>query len=170
MSTNLQPVDSDHIRSRRSGVIEIMDGQFYALHFRRWPKWATVIDILWTGPRYHSKTTGNRCLLYYHQPRRFPNFLALNYVLSTRDCTLSSLHAGMRVLDRIAEVKKSDALLCDAWNSRLSDRVLTRYGWQPHTDSRWHRNYIKRFYGVYPHTIANASTATIDLVTVPLPR
>lgn len=165
MATNFQPLDPTLIRSRRYGVIEMKDGQFYALHFRRWPRLVTVLDVMWWGPRYHRSTPGDHCLLYYHQPFRFPNFLALTYVLSTRQCSLATFHGGLNVLDRIAEIKGTDALLCDAWNSRISDRLLARWGWQPHAQSRWHRNYIKRFYGVYPQGSDTASTAAIDLVT-----
>jgi hypothetical protein len=53
-------------------------------------------------------------------------------------------------LDRIAELKRTDAILCDAANTRLSDRLLRRFGWEPHKPERWRRNFIKRFYGVYP--------------------
>jgi hypothetical protein len=28
--------------------------------------------------------------------------------------------------------------------------MLARFGWEQHAASRWHRNYIKRFYGEYP--------------------
>jgi len=54
------------------------------------------------------------------------------------------------VLDEIARIKRSDALLTDASNLRISDRLLARWGWVPHTSSRWHRHHIKRFYGNYP--------------------
>jgi hypothetical protein len=170
MATNFQPLDPEVIRSHRCGVIEMKDGQFYALHFRRWPKLVTVLDVMWRGPRYHHHTPGNHCLLYYHQPYRFPNFLALTYALSTKHCTLATFRGSLNVLDRIAEIKRADALLCDAWNSRISDRLLARWGWEPHAPSRWHRNYIKRFYGVYPQANDTASTAAIDLVTPWGPR
>jgi hypothetical protein len=54
------------------------------------------------------------------------------------------------VLDEVARLKASDAILCDVWNWRISDRLLARWGWQPHKPDRWHRHFIKRFYGVYP--------------------
>ena len=71
---------------------------------------------------------------------------------------------GLELLNEIARIKRSDAILCDAWNSRMSPRVLHRWGWEPHTSSRWHRNYIKRFYGCYPKASLASSTST-DLVT-----
>jgi hypothetical protein len=54
------------------------------------------------------------------------------------------------VLDEIARLKRSDALLCDVSNWRISERLMARFGWEPHCPSRWHRHYIKRFYGEYP--------------------
>ena len=46
-------------------------------------------------------------------------------------------------------------VLTDAGTEPAVD-VLQRLGWEPHCPSRWHRNYIKRFYGVYPsHAFAS---------------
>jgi hypothetical protein len=56
---------------------------------------------------------------------------------------------SMAVLDEIARIKRSDAILTDAANFRISDRFLRRQGWERHTKARYHRNYIKRFYGEY---------------------
>ena len=159
MWQTIESLDADLIRSRRYGVIEIVEGHFTTLQFRPWPKIVSLVDILWFGKRYHAQTPGDQCWLYYNQPRRCPNFLALTYVLSTRNCTLATVRRGLEVLDNIARIKQTDAILCDAWNSRISDRLLARWGWEPHTNQRWHRNYIKRFYGQYPP----ASSATNDL-------
>jgi hypothetical protein len=158
-------LNEDQIRQRRYGAIEMIDGQLAAIHFRRWPKTVSLLDVQWLGPRYHARTPGNRCIVYYNQPWRCPSFLALSYVLSTRNCTLATFHGGLEVLDQIARIKQSDAIVCDAWNSRISDRLLARWGWQPHAESRWHRNYIKRFYGQYP-AAASAGMAASDLVAV----
>jgi len=54
------------------------------------------------------------------------------------------------ILDEIARLKQSDALLCDAISERITTRLLSREGWEPHCPSLFHRHYIKRFYGVYP--------------------
>ena len=32
----------------------------------------------------------------------------------------------------------------------ISDRLLARLGWEAHKPQRWHRNYIRRYYGEYP--------------------
>lgn len=56
----------------------------------------------------------------------------------------------LAALDEIARIKQTDALLADVLNFRISPRMLARYGWASHKPSRWHRHYIKRFYGSYP--------------------
>jgi hypothetical protein len=138
------------LRRARYGVIEIRDGRLAAIHLRAWPKIISVLEIEWLGRRRHREQPGDCCLLYYNQPRRHPNFLVLKYVVSNRDCTLATGRRALDVLDELARIKHSDALLCDVWNARISDRLLARWGWEPHCASRWHRHHIKRFYGVYP--------------------
>ena len=134
----------------RYGVIETRCGQLVSISLRRWPKIATALEASWSGQRSHRGRAGDRCWLYYNQPRGFSNFLALRYVVSNRDCTLATFRRALEVLDEVARLKRSGAILCDAWNRRISDRLLARWGWEPHKPSRSHRHFIKRFYGVYP--------------------
>lgn len=150
--TLLDPFDADcgRLRAGRYGVIEVRAGRLHAIHLRWWPKIVSALESEYWGRRYHDARPGDHCLLYYNQPWRFPGFLALTYVLSSRDCTFATAHRAAETLDEVARVKRTDALLCDAWNTRISDRLLTRWGWEPHKPQRWHRNYIKRFYGSYP--------------------
>ena len=138
--------------NRRYGVIETSAGRLAAVHLRPWPKLLSWPEIWPSGPLYRARGAADRCLLYYNQPRRFPNFMALKYVVSTRGTTCATLRAAIEALDALAELKGVDALLCDAANARLSDRLLGRYGWTPHKPQRWRRNFIKRFYGAYPAT------------------
>jgi hypothetical protein len=145
----------ESICARRYGVIETAAGRLQAIHFRRWPKIASWPELLPLGARYHCRGAADRCLLYYNQPRRLPNYLALRYVVSTVGTSYATFRAALRALDRVAAIKLIDAIVCDAGNIRLSDRLMTRLGWESHKPQRWHRNYIRRFYGVYPE-IASA--------------
>lgn len=142
--------DCQCVRSGRYGIIEARAGRLHAIHLRRWPKVISALEVETIARRYHENRSGDRCLLYYNQPLRHPNFLALKFVISQRDCSFATCRCAALALDEVAQVKGSDALLCDAWNLRISDRLLVRWGWQPHKPQRWHRNYIKRFYGHYP--------------------
>ena len=107
-------------------------------------------ELLPLGPRYHARGTADRCLLYYNQPWRMPNFLALKYIVSTSGTSYRTFRAALVVLDTVAVLKQVDAIVCDAANMRLSDRLMARLGWEPHKPQRWHRNYVRRFYGEYP--------------------
>lgn len=137
----------DTLRRRRYGVIETAGGQLVAIHFRPYPKLFAWLD---PGAAYDAAHHDDRCLLYYNQPLRFPNFIALKYVESKFGTSYATFRAALVTLDAIAQLKQTDALLCDAYNKRLSDRFLRRQGWEPHKPQRWHRNFIKRFYGEYP--------------------
>jgi hypothetical protein len=166
-----RPAAEQAIRRHRYGVIETTGGQLVAIHFRRWPKLLSWPEIWPTGPVYHASGQPDRCLLYYNQPRRHGNFLALKYIVSTRDSSYVTIRAALAALDGVARTKGSDALLCDAFNKRLSDGLMKRFGWQSHCPQRWHRNYIKRFYGTYPDVSlpwqrvdrAVASTSVLEL-------
>jgi len=138
------------LRRRRYGVIEAAGGQLTRVRLRPWPKIATVPGIVFVGGWHHRHKAGDWCLGYYNQPRSFPSFLVLKYVVSGRGGTLASLYRVLETLDEIARLKGSDALLCDVANWRVSEALMARWGWEPHCPSRWHRHYIKRFYGNYP--------------------
>ena len=140
----------EQIRARRWGVIETVGGELRAVHLRPWPKLVSLPELLPLGSRYHPRGAADRCLLYYNQPLWMPKFLALKYVVSTGSTSYRTFRAALLVLDRIAELKQTDAIVCDAANIRLSDRLMARLGWEPHKPERWHRNFIRRFYGVYP--------------------
>ncbi|MGQ9575426.1 MAG: hypothetical protein ACUVUC_08910 [Thermoguttaceae bacterium] len=138
------------LQRRRYGIIEARDGSFYRVRLRPFPKITTGLEIALLGTWYHRYRPGDRCLLYYNQPRRFPNFLALKYFVSARDTRVSTVRRVLETLDEIARLKRIDALLCDAANWRLSTAIMVRLGWEPHCPSRWHRFFIRRFYGNYP--------------------
>ncbi len=138
------------LQSQRYGVIVARQGRLAHVRFRPWPKVISIPEIGLLGSlrhRYHGK---DECRVFYNQPLGHSSFLALRYVESGVGTSLLSVNVALAALDEIARLKRSDALLCDAASFRLSERVMRRYGWESHKPSRWHRNYIKRFYGDYP--------------------
>jgi len=141
---------ADILRRRAYGVIDIRAGRLHQIVLRPLPKVISWPDLALFGAWQHHHRAGDRCLLYYNQPRGMRNYLALKYVVSYRGATLATFRGALAILDEIARIKRSDAIVCDAANLRISDRLATRWGWEPHCPSRWHRNFIKRFYGTYP--------------------
>lgn len=150
------PAQAQCVRAHRYGVIETRDGRFAWLTLRPWPKLALPWDMIW-GEHCHRSVAGDRCWLFYNQPRGLPNFLALKFVVSTRAATLATFRGALEALDQVARFKQTDAVVCDAVNWRISDRLMARWGWQPHKPQRWHRNFIKRFYGTFPATVGPLS-------------
>ncbi len=141
---------ADVLRRRPYGLIEMRDERLLCIRLRPLPKMISLAHLYWAERWYHRVCHGNRCLLYYNQPRRLPTYLALKYVVSPRGTTLRTFRGALVVLDEIARLKGCDALVCDAANLHISDRLLARWGWEPHAPRPWHRNFIKRFYGTYP--------------------
>jgi hypothetical protein len=138
------------LRRRPYGVIEMIDERLAGIHLRPWPKTISVAEVWWLGGRYHRRRPGNRCLLYYNQPWGHRNFLTLKYLVSSSRTTMRTARGALLVLDEIARLKRSDAILCEASNLRISDRLLARWGWERHVLDSPRRHFIKRFYGDYP--------------------
>jgi len=146
--TNL-PASVLVLEKRRYGVIVARRGRVIAVHLRPFPKLISIVEAQVIEPWRRARRTEDSCWIYYNQPRGHSRFLALKYLVSGPKTRIGTISAALRQLDGIAELKRVDALLCDVTNARITSRLLAREGWAPHAPSRWHRNYIKRFYGVY---------------------
>ncbi len=140
LSANLELV-----RTKRYGVIETSAAELTKLTLRFWPKLFSMRELIPVTDHWKPRGPADRCRLYYNQPRRHDSFIALRYVECTGGTSYATFRAALAVLDEIAEIKSSHALLCDAANSRLSERFLKRQGWEPHAPQWMRRNFIKRF-------------------------
>ncbi len=143
------------IIKRSYGVIEIRNGQLHAIHFRPWPKIISTIEVYWLGNWTHRRLKSDRCLLYFNQPQGHREFLTLKYIVTSKSTSYRSFYQATVILDQIARIKNSDAIVTDVINRRISDRLLQRLGWTKHCLKRPGRPYIKRFYGQYPDNTWN---------------
>ncbi|MCO6047688.1 hypothetical protein NG895_27610 [Aeoliella sp. ICT_H6.2] len=140
----------DQVAQGRYGVIETRHGEFHSLELRPLPKLISWPEVWPVRLKFHARGPQDRCRLYFNQPRGMANFLALKYIVSTDGTRYATFRAALAALDQVAAIKRTDAIVCDAANVRLSDRLMQRWGWEPHKPQRWHRNFIRRFYGEYP--------------------
>ena len=136
------------LKSWRSGCIITQCGKLLAVRGRWWPYQGSWLRAIWDANRRPLRH--DRCELYYHQPLSSPDYLSLSYVRSGPATSLSSLYLASLALDRIAEIKQCSAIVCHVTNSRISDRLMERWGWQQHCAEWSGRHFIKRFYGQYP--------------------
>lgn len=141
------------LRNRAYGVIEVCDQELKAVHLRPFPKLISTTEIQWSSfwktPTFQPNTI-DRVLLYYNQPMFHRNFLALKYFVSDYRSSLASIATCLSVLDYIAELKRTDAIVTEITNDRIKDRHLEHFGWEEHLKDASGRHWIKRFYGQYP--------------------
>lgn len=141
---------ADVLRRHCHGVIEARDGRFDRVRLRRWPKLPSLGGVLLLGQIRHRLIAGDRCRLFYDQPRRHANYLAVKYIDSGKGTSYQTFRRALEVLDEIARIKRTDALLCELATWSITREMMLRWGWEPHPVSRWRRHYIRRFYGDYP--------------------
>lgn len=133
------------IRHWRSGIIDTCRGRLVCVR-RRWcGRRISWLRAKVQGRWWHHWRSGDRCRLYYYQPLSIPDYLALSFVVSTRQTRLATFRRALTVLDEIARIKGSWAIVCQPMNLRISDRLLRRWGWEPHCPGERGRHYIKRF-------------------------
>lgn len=137
--------EADTVRQRAYGMIEMREETLRRVQFRPWPFRITTVEASWLGRWRHEHQSGNHCRLYFNQPRGCPEYLSLTYVESTRETTLATFRGALAVLDEIAGLKGSEAIVCEAFNPRISDRLMQRWGWSQHCQHLSGRHFIKRF-------------------------
>lgn len=138
------------IAKRAYGVIEVAAGELVGIHLRPWPKIISVVEAKWMGGWQHERRERDHCLMYYNQPLSHRNFLALKYIVTSLGTTFKTMRRTLIVLDEIAKLKRTDAMVAEVTNPRISDRTVERYGWVKHLENQKGRHFIKRFYGQYP--------------------
>ena len=137
------PVQQALIVQRRSGCIVTCGGSLVAIHARWWPYHG---NLLMAALESSFRTLpADVCELYYHQPAGMPDFLTLSYARAGAITSLATLYAASQTLDEIARLRKTGAIVCHVTNSRISDRLLHRWGWQAHCLHWRGRHFIKRF-------------------------
>lgn len=140
------------LRRRPYGVIEVVGTELSAIHLRPYPKIVSIAEASWADGWGKNRNQLKRVQLYYNQPLGSRNFLTLKYIVSTLHTKTITLAMAVSVLDWIAMLKQSDAIVTEVSNARLSPRVMDRYGWERHLESSRRPHYIKRFYGEYPES------------------
>lgn len=164
--------DSNRIRNRRYGVIEVAEARLVGIHLRPWPKLISATEAKWLGGWQHGRRRRDQCLLYYNQPLGHQNFLALKYTVTSFGTSWKTFWRTLVVLDKVAAIKRIDAIVADVTNDRMSDRFMRRMGWEEHLPDQPGRHFIKRFYGEYPNHVGEfgnvetgRTTATNRIVT-----
>jgi hypothetical protein len=149
------------LRARPYGMIEFSQGMLVRIQLKPWPKFASIVEARWLSSWKNVGRESDVCRLYYNQPLLHRNFLTLSYIESTAGTKWQTVVGAMNLLDRIAYLKRSDAIVAELTNSKVSDRLPPRLGWERHMEHKPHRHWIKRFYGTYPaHAMAQSASVS----------
>jgi hypothetical protein len=174
LSLGIKPIKSESedwsgIKLRSSGVIVAHGGRFCELRIFWLPRHSTVWRV-WMD-QWLRRLPHDQCRIYYRQPFAAPNYLAFDYFVSGSKTSMQTVDVALRSLDRVAEVKRSDAIVAHLKNSRISSRLLQRYGWERHLGGETSPHIIRRFYGKYPASKCRIREFTPDtLAKVALTR
>lgn len=130
------------IGKMRCGQIIVREGQLLAIKPRRFPIMASVAAVKWqTG---WGRRDDAVCKLDFSVPRNLPGYLTLDYIRGGQRGGYRTFRTATRLLDRVAEIKQSAAIVAHVTNSAISDRLLQRLGWQRHCLHWRGRHFIRR--------------------------
>lgn len=139
------------------GRIHVRGGELKAINSRWLPGMASTMQIWFDSRSRQSRT--DHCYLDYRASRRVPGYLTLEYIRCRPGTSYASFCVAVRVLDAIAHQRQALAIFAHVGTTRISDRLLKRFGWQPHAAKLGGRQWIKRFYQHHsPLGLASAGT------------
>ena len=138
---------ADSLRTWNSGKIIMCDGRLVAIRRRRWAAPASIARV-WFQTRLKA---GNHdeCVLDYRSSR-IGGFMVLDYIRSGPGTRFATIRGACQILDEIAKQRQAVAIFAHVSTDAISDRLLRRWGWEPHANNMTGRHWIKRFYDGYP--------------------
>jgi len=135
--------NADKLRSWRYGEIELTDGKLIAIYPRWWPRvgsqWESYQDS------YFRTLPADFCRAYYAFPRRTPGYMSVLYARSGPNTQYKTILKAVSIIDEIAILNNSNAIVCQILSERGTERLMSRWGFVRHATSLGDNHYIKRF-------------------------
>jgi len=129
------------------GEIRMSGGKLVEIRCGIFARRASVARV-WLESRFRSQAR-DHCALYYHSPL-LSRYLSLDLVLAGPRTGLSTVRGACEMLDEVARLRGAVAIFAHVSTTHISDRLLTRLGWQQHRLGSPGRHWVKRFYDGYP--------------------
>jgi len=134
--------NEERIAGWRYGEIVIANGCLQRIQPRWWPRWGTVWGAAFD--RVIRMLPDDECRFYYAFPIRSPGFLSLLYVHAGERTSYRTFHQGIVAIERIARLRKAQAIVCQVTNDRLTERLMQRWGYVRHAKHAGDNHYICR--------------------------
>ena len=139
---------ADKIRRWRCGRILMQNGRLIEVQHRLTCGSVSMAQVWWQAK--YGRPDESICRLDYHQPRGMRSFLTLDYIRSGSKAGYKTFLGACNVLDEIARIRSASAIVAHVSTGTISDRLLSRLGWEQHLQNWSGRHWIKRFYDGYP--------------------
>jgi len=158
-------VEERKIRRWKCGRIVMKDGKLVEIQHRMLCGNVSVAQV-WLQAKF-GRREDDCCWLDYHQPFGMPSFLTLDYIRTGTLASYKTFIGACHVLDEIARIRATSAIVAHVTNRNISDRLLRRHGWERHMEAWKGRHWIRRFYQGYPDSRVNryvtgSTESTID--------
>lgn len=140
------PLQRAAIRGWRRGRVTMREGKLVSIA-PRWWSLPTSIARVWWQERFRPGEV-DQCQLDYRSSR-LGGFIVLDFVQSGPATQLDTFRGACQILDEIACIRQAVAIVAHVSTTAISDRLLRRWGWQPHAHGLAGRHWIKRFYDGY---------------------
>lgn len=127
----------------RYGAIALRHGDITSIQARWWPRWGTLWGAM--SDRVVRTLPDEECRFYYSFPRSAPGYMSLLYVHAGEKTTYRTFHRGIVAVEEIANLRKARGIVCQVTNERLTDRMMTRWGYSKHAESLGNNHYIRRW-------------------------
>ncbi len=134
------------IRGWRRGRITMRGGKLVSIA-PRWWSLPTSIARVWWQERFRPGAV-DQCQLDYRSSR-LGGFIVVDFIQSGPGTQLDTFRGACQMLDEIACIREAVAIVAHVSTTSISDRLLRRWGWQPHAHGLSGRHWIKRFYDGY---------------------
>lgn len=131
-----------HALPWRHGVVVAQAGHLQGV-FGRWWAYQASYPESWLDQRFMWRS-GNRSWAHYTFPRSTPGYMALRYLVSGKEATLSTVQAALKGLEQVANAHQALAIVCSLSNRRLEDRLMLRFGFERHAFRIPGHHFIKR--------------------------
>ncbi|TWU35870.1 hypothetical protein [Novipirellula artificiosorum] len=149
--TNLT-TGADQLRRWRCARIVMCGGRFVEIQHRLSAGNVSVAQVWWQAK--YGRMDDDVCWLDYHQPMGMSGFLTLDYIRSGYRSGYKSFLGAVELLNEVARIRGTSAIVAHVTNQSISDRLLERLGWQRHLENWSGRHWIRRFYDGYPKSTA----------------
>jgi len=133
---------ADELQACNYGEVLLSHGELVAIYPRWWPKIASRWEAI-----QHTLLRSlpeDVCRAYYAFPRRAPGYMTVIYAHSGPNTHYRTLYRGVKVMEDIARLRNTKAMVCESVNARVDERLLNRWGYVKHAVSLGGNHYIKR--------------------------